>query len=544
MNHSLHPAALLTAVGLFLTAASAGATAAMHGATAPSSRVSSNSFTDSSQAFRIAVGKMNRGDTKGAEADLKVLVSNPNLATARPRFNYGVHVALAYCQQSNHEFEPAYENAIAAGEIEPAARNRDYWYLLMRAAQATQRDYVAIESLLHMLLSDPEHANDVEVSTIWSAYDTTAEMHDGGTHRRLLLEALWQVKYAPKDTFELPSTQRWWTDLYQSYVDIGNDNDARAVLGEIRDPYQVVRLRADNRYRRLISDDSRFDDIGAVSQRYLQWLNDQMTAHARQIGIVEEVARALMMSDRLPEALQLLDDTLAKVANAPKGRPAFDDLPDNLRWVMDTRARVLARLGRWDAVLYAQQAVLNDAPIPNYDVVSQRINLGDYLYRLNRPREALGQVKDVSASNASAYGMMYGPALWQSLAIAHRFTRRLLPCFPSATWMRTRCATHSFAPMTRTNWRQSSLRGCATIGLATRSWRPIKTICRRLTQHHMTSYCHGGLDVSSRGRVCVRRSPNTVWWSITLCSPPTTDRSTKLTCTDPNSGKRASLLDR
>lgn len=406
MNHSLHPAALLTAVGLFLTAASAGATAAMHGATAPSSRVSSNSFTDSSQAFRIAVGKMNRGDTKGAEADLKVLVSNPNLATARPRFNYGVHVALAYCQQSNHEFEPAYENAIAAGEIEPAARNRDYWYLLMRAAQATQRDYVAIESLLHMLLSDPEHANDVEVSTIWSAYDTTAEMHDGGTHRRLLLEALWQVKYAPKDTFELPSTQRWWTDLYQSYVDIGNDNDARAVLGEIRDPYQVVRLRADNRYRRLISDDSRFDDIGAVSQRYLQWLNDQMTAHARQIGIVEEVARALMMSDRLPEALQLLDDTLAKVANAPKGRPAFDDLPDNLRWVMDTRARVLARLGRWDAVLYAQQAVLNDAPIPNYDVVSQRINLGDYLYRLNRPREALGQVKDVSASNASAYGMM------------------------------------------------------------------------------------------------------------------------------------------
>jgi len=46
------------------------------------------------------------------------------------------------------------------------------------------------------------------------------------------------------------------------------------------------------------------------------------------------------------------------------------------------------------------------APIPNYDVVSQEINLGDYLYRLNRPHEALAQVKDVGTSNATAYGMM------------------------------------------------------------------------------------------------------------------------------------------
>jgi len=49
----------------------------------------------------------------------------------------------------------------------------------------------------------------------------------------------------------LPAAQQWWTDLYQSYVDVGNVNDARAMLGEIHDPYQILRLRADNRYRRL-----------------------------------------------------------------------------------------------------------------------------------------------------------------------------------------------------------------------------------------------------------------------------------------------------
>lgn len=97
---------------------------------------------------------------------------------------------------------------------------------------------------------------------------------------------------------------------------------------------------------------------------------------------------------------------LAKVASAPKEHPAFDDLSDNLRWAMDTRARVLALLGRWSTVLDAQQAALTNAPIPNNDVVSQKINFGDYLYRLNRPIDALNQVKNVSTSNASTFGML------------------------------------------------------------------------------------------------------------------------------------------
>ncbi|KVF14110.1 hypothetical protein WJ22_12635 [Burkholderia vietnamiensis] len=349
---------------------------------------------------------MNRGDTNGAESDLIVLADNPALAAAGPRMEFGVHTALAYCQQGNHEFESAYENAKAAGELDPAARGRDYWYLLMNVARATHRNYVATESLIEVLLSDPKHANDVDVAEIWSAYDATAEMNDGGIHRRLLLETLWQVKYVPKDAFEVPSTQQWWTDLFEAYADIGDEGNASVVLAAIRDPFQIVRLRADNRYRRFVVHDSRFVDMDAMSRLYVEWLSVQMDTHSRQIGAVEEVARALMMSNRLPEALQLLDSALTKVASAPKAQPAFDDLPDNLRWTMDTRARVLARLGRWDAVLDAQHAALNDAPLPVNDVVSQRINFGDYLYRLNRPLDALEQVKNVSTSNASAYGML------------------------------------------------------------------------------------------------------------------------------------------
>ncbi|PMS14525.1 hypothetical protein C0Z18_31300 [Trinickia dabaoshanensis] len=406
MNQVLRLATLLTLAYLTFTATQAHASTAVHTNPADSPRSFTNSFADIGQTFRLAVGKMKQGDARGAEEDLTALVTNPRLAAAGPRFSFAVHTALAYCQQGNHEFELAYENALAAGEIAPAVRNRDYWYLLMSAARATHRDYVAVESLAHVLLSSPEHANDVDVSTIWSAYDTTASMNDGGAHRKLLLEALWQVKYVPKDAFELPATQRWWTDLYESYIDAGDAKSAQAVLGAIHDPYQVLRLRADNRYRESILRDARVSDIVAVQQDDIRWLNGEMQARPRLIGLVEKTARALMMSNRLSETLQLLDDALANVAKAPKGKPAFDDLSDNLRWVSDTRARVLARMGRWDAALDAQQAAQSDAAVPADDVVSQRINFGDYLYRLNRPREALEQVKTVNTENASAYGMM------------------------------------------------------------------------------------------------------------------------------------------
>src|SRR5579883_2598018 len=121
MNRTLRAAALLTAACLIFATASAGATTAVHAGTATSFGASLNSFSDIGQSFLTAVGKMKRGDTNGAEADLKALVGNPGLASAGPRLNFGVRVALAYCQQSNHEFELAYENALAAGQVEPGA---------------------------------------------------------------------------------------------------------------------------------------------------------------------------------------------------------------------------------------------------------------------------------------------------------------------------------------------------------------------------------------------------------------------------------------
>jgi len=368
--------------------------------------LSSNPSADVANALRLAISKMKSGDTKGAEADLITLAGTPGVKTASPRMRFSVHIALAYCQQSNGETESAYQSTMKGGELDPSARNREYWYLLMQVAQATQRNYVAADSLIHALESEPGRASEIDIAEIWSMYDATAEMNDGGAHRRALLETLWQVNYAPKNATDLSSMQRFWAQLFESYVDIGDSNKAQTVLAAINNPYEILRLRADNRYRRFIDGNLRLADIKVVIRQYIASLQDQMASHPRQIGAAESLANALMMTGQSSDALQLLDQTLEKVSTAPKDQPAFDDLNENLRWVLNARARVLARLGHWNAALAAQKAARDDAPMPDGDVVSQRINLGDLLYRLERPREALEEIKNVSATNASPYGLL------------------------------------------------------------------------------------------------------------------------------------------
>ena len=375
-------------------------------ATQPQIQVAQDTNAELMTELRVAAAKLRAGDMKGAETGLNAISQAPNLAGAPAQLRYAVYVLLATCEQTGGEPEAAYANLIRAGETMPDARHRDYWRSLVVAANAVHEDDVAVEALSNAITDDAAHANDIVVGTIVAMLDTTGGMKDGGSHRRRLFEALWQVKYVPKNAIDVSSMQLWWTELFQIYANDGEEARAREALAAIDSPAQIVGLRADNRYRRFVDGDPRFMDSAATNERYIADRRELAAAHARQIGGVEEVADALMKTDHLPQALALLDDALAKTQAAPEDQPAFDDLDDNLRWVLDTRTRVLARVGRWDEVLAAQTKARDDALAHGDDVVSQRINLGDFLYRLQRSQAAIDEVKDVSAASASPYGLM------------------------------------------------------------------------------------------------------------------------------------------
>ena len=374
--------------------------------TQPPSQAPQNASPAWVRPFRVAVAELKAGDVKAAEAGLVEISQAPDLAYAPPQIRYTVYFLLGGCQEAGGEAAGAYATLIKAGEIMPSARHRDYWRMLMVAANAVHEDYVAVDALRNLIADDAASANDIDAGTIEELLDATRGMKDGGIHRCEMLDTLWQVKYAPKNAIDEQTMQSFWSELFQCDVDDGAETKAREVLAEIDSPAEIAGLRADNRYRRFVDGDPRFADSAAVNQRYIADRQALMVAHPRQIGAVEAAANALMETDHLQQALALLDDALAKIVAAPKDQPAFDDLNSNLRWVFDARTRVLARVGRWDEVLAAQTRARDDALAHGEDVVSQRINLGDFLYRLQRSQAALDEVKDVAVADASPYGLM------------------------------------------------------------------------------------------------------------------------------------------
>jgi len=351
-----------------------------------------------------AVVEFRSGDIKGAETTFRALTQKIEVAPDQLRFV--VYFLLAVCEQHDGNAEVAYADMVRAGEAEPIARDRAYWQNLALIAAIINKDDVAAEALLNTITSDPAQASDIDVHLIQQVLLDTRKSDDGGVRRQALLQALWQVRYMPKDVMDIDSMQNFWFQLFEIHADNGENKEAREVLASLDQPWLIIGLQADNRYRSFSDGDSRFNDSTAVNEHYIASCRALATAHPRQIGGVLLVANALMSTDHLPEALALLDEALAKTKVAPTDKPAFDDLNINLRWVLDARARVLARLGRWDDVL-ASQAMARDSALEHGDdVVSQKINLADIYYRLNRPRDAINEIKDLAASSATTYGLM------------------------------------------------------------------------------------------------------------------------------------------
>ncbi|WP_321845540.1 hypothetical protein [Paraburkholderia bannensis] len=369
------------------------------------SRQAAAAFNDPSRTLAEALSRMRRGDSKGAETELRALLDSPGIDQAPARLRFGVYAALSLCQNANGESQGVYESLIRAGDIAPDLRNFEYWQMLMAVALTTGHHYVAAEALSAALLAAPARAQGIDIDLIWAIMDATPEMNDGGYHRHMVEQALWQSGYRPNDEAKRAGLQSFWAELFEYDVDHGETVQAQRYLTAIVDPYQIVRLRADNRYRQALLGDPRYADNDGVNRRYIDYLRQQAAAQPRSIAAQQLLAEALRNSGAPDESLAVIDTALEKVNSAPADQPPFDDLTDNLRWMLDSRAKALSRLGRWDEALSTAQVARDEANRQKKDVASQTINLGEMLYRLGRPQEALRAVQGLGENNASEYGM-------------------------------------------------------------------------------------------------------------------------------------------
>lgn len=357
-------------------------------------------------ALRGAIAKTQHGDTKGAEADLIALRQDANFAAATPGLRASIDIMLAGCEQANGELEAAYGDMLLAGQTDPGIRSAQYWLSLSVLAGMTRRYDVAADAMAGSIATNPGQAANLDSDLLRDIVNDTHSLKNGDTHRQVLLEALRQIDYAPHNGLDIWTVQWFWFELFEIDVAQGLEAGAYDLLKKIDVPSTIARIRADNRYRRLVAGNPAFTDGAAINERYVANRKAFADAHPRQIGSVATHALSLMEVGRLVDALALLDGAIAKAIAAPPTQPAFDDERENLRWALDYRNRVLWRMGRWDDAIATQIKARDNAVAAGGDSVSQKINLADLFYLRAKPREALAELVGITSDTASDYGLM------------------------------------------------------------------------------------------------------------------------------------------
>lgn len=391
---------LCTALAVVLLAAAPLAPAAFANPKATTSASAQGAFQAIlDQAERAA----ENSDWEGAAESFEAAVDHPVFAALSPDAQFHILVLTAMTETFSEKDDKAWAHIQQAGATAPDQCDGDYWALYGQIAMANGKTEAAIDAYTKTAREFPAAMADIDESRLNDVVRAAHKLKDGDVRYQALLEAIRAAHYQPDDGFSSAS----WVNfsLFKLYIEKGDEAHARAVAADVAsDPDGVVTLQIERRYMPYApSDPKAFETAQSTDIARLRAVT---IAHPdRMLGPVY-LGSALRRANRLPEALKVVDDALARVDAAPKDNPAFTDLDEQLNWAYDTRARILAAMGRNDESIAALEKGRDIALAADSDVVSQRINLGDRLVSVGRPKDALQQVKDVDDKNAAPYGVM------------------------------------------------------------------------------------------------------------------------------------------
>jgi beta-barrel assembly-enhancing protease len=144
----------------------------------------------------------------------------------------------------------------------------------------------------------------------------------------------------------------------------------------------------------------RFDVESAAREelRFAQAISD---ANPQLLDLKIDVVVSLQRLRDYGAMLAAADELKVEIASTNFPRRLYTDYDDKYRWLLNERAMALERVGRADEAVTELETAsrLSEEGVKN---VSQSINLGALLCRLNRPREALAAMAEVGP--ASEYG--------------------------------------------------------------------------------------------------------------------------------------------
>ncbi|MEG3792439.1 tetratricopeptide repeat protein [Lysobacter sp. CCNWLW3] len=284
-----------------------------------------------------------------------------------------------------------FRRAIAADPGDP-----DDWYRRSLLERAQGDDAAAADSLIHLIEHWPELLDNLDDGHI---FPLIYRLEPRSPVRLNLLQALLDANWRRKGQ----GASAAWYELALMRIDRGETDAARMAVRRVSGPIELAKLRADKRFDAIVDRDAIAFNVENAAQRETDLYRSLAASQPDSLEWQMQLGYSLLTQGRDEEALLQSGRVIASIAEAPKDRPAYADLGDEV-WVMNSRAIALRRLGRYDeALLELQRASrLNEDGVAN---VSQVLNLGDYYASLGRADEALAAAAR-AGDDISGYGRM------------------------------------------------------------------------------------------------------------------------------------------
>ena len=284
------------------------------------------------------------------------------------------------------------------------------WHGRLEAANAGN-DYADIIFCLTTIAARwPKTLSNVQDQIILSAVREAVRLPPQDEVSFRLLDALFQAGWKLDNRIE-PS--QVWRDFALLLIERNQVDRASSVSARITSPGALIGMKADKRFDRLVKPNPERFDIDAAANREERNLRAYCEDHPRSLQAIVDLTYSLLSLNRYDDVLRITDGALAEFSAGKSKPPPYDDLGDII-WIMDSRARALMGLNRWDEAV--EQLVRAGRRPEHGDMnVSQAINLAFAYVEIGRPKDALLAISELG--DASPYGQMQVEAVRQAAAL-------------------------------------------------------------------------------------------------------------------------------
>jgi tetratricopeptide (TPR) repeat protein len=337
-----------------------------------------------------AVDKIRNDDFEGADRDLSRIISEKEFGKLGVAEQRSLYYTAAMVAAQLSDWKRAHALAMHATEAETAGA--EDWRLRFQTAMSGQDIRDAASSLATIAERWPSTLSDIHDDAIVETVYYSRRPPGSDKVWLPLVEALRKADWRTIDQRE-PS--QFWVDLALYYLQHSSPERASEVAAHVTDPKLLIGMRSDKQFDRVVGRNRYIEDIDRAARDDVDLLQVAARRMPQKMAIRNGLVWTLLVANRPAEALQVADETLARVKTTTEADPAFDDLDDEINWAYDVRARALRRLGRWDEAL--DQWLKGSEHKEHGGVnVSQAINVGYFYCDLGRPEEARSMVAKVA----------------------------------------------------------------------------------------------------------------------------------------------------